>query len=317
MRDLSLIIPVYKNEASLPDLLAALRALNTQLQDRLEVVFVIDGSPDRCHEILRQQLPAQPFAATLVLLSRNFGSFAAVRAGLERARGRCFAVMAADLQEPPELAARMFELLQTEPVDVVVGVRSARDDPALQRWQASLFWAAYRRWVVPQMPPGGVDVFACNLVFRDALLVLEERRSSLIAQIFWLGFRRAELPYQRRARAHGESAWTWRKKVSYLADSVFAFTDLPIRGLLLTGSVGVLAATALGLLAVIGRLMGWIAVSGYTMTMVVILFFGALNLLSLGVVGSYAWRAYENTKQRPQALVLAVQHFAGGTEGAR
>ncbi len=317
MRDLSLIIPVYKNEASLPDLLAALRALNGQLQDRLEVVFVIDGSPDRCHEILRQQLPAQPFAATLVLLSRNFGSFAAVRAGLERARGRCFAVMAADLQEPPELAARMFELLQTEPVDVVVGVRSARDDPALQRWQASLFWAAYRRWVVPQMPPGGVDVFACNLVFRDALLVLEERRSSLIAQIFWLGFRRAELPYQRRARAHGESAWTWRKKVSYLADSVFAFTDLPIRGLLLTGSVGVLAATALGLLAVIGRLMGWIAVSGYTMTMVVILFFGALNLLSLGVVGSYAWRAYENTKQRPQALVLAVQHFAGGTEGAR
>lgn len=317
MRDLSLIIPVYKNEASLPDLLAALRALNGQLQDRLEVVFVIDGSPDRCHEILRQQLPVQPFAATLVLLSRNFGSFAAVRAGLERARGRCFAVMAADLQEPPELAARMFELLQTEPVDVVVGVRSARDDPALQRWQASLFWAAYRRWVVPQMPPGGVDVFACNLAFRDALLALEERRSSLIAQIFWLGFRRAELPYQRRARAHGESAWTWRKKVSYLADSVFAFTDLPIRGLLLAGSVGVLAATALGLLAVIGRLMGWIAVSGYTMTMVVILFFGALNLLSLGVVGSYAWRAYENTKQRPQALVLAVQHFAGGTEGAR
>ena len=317
MRDLSLIIPVYKNEASLSDLLAALRALNGQLQDRLEVVFVIDGSPDRCHEILHQQLPAQPFAATLVLLSRNFGSFAAVRAGLERARGRCFAVMAADLQEPPELAARMFELLQTEPVDVVVGVRSARDDPALQRWQASLFWAAYRRWVVPQMPPGGVDVFACNLAFRDALLALEERRSSLIAQIFWLGFRRAELPYQRRARAHGESAWTWRKKVSYLADSVFAFTDLPIRGLLLAGSVGVLVATALGLLAVIGRLMGWVAVSGYTMTMVVILFFGALNLLSLGVVGSYAWRAYENTKQRPQALVLAVQHFAGGTAGVQ
>ena len=310
---LSLVIPVYRNEGSIPELLAALKGLHQSLAGALEVVFVVDGSPDRCHQLLREQLPATGLQATLVLLTRNFGAFAAVRAGLERARGRCFAVMAADLQEPPELAARMFELLQTEPVDVVVGVRSARDDPALQRWQASLFWAAYRRWVVPQMPPGGVDVFACNLAFRDALLALEERRSSLIAQIFWLGFRRAELPYQRRARAHGESAWTWRKKVSYLADSVFAFTDLPIRGLLLAGSVGVLAATALGLLAVIGRLMGWIAVSGYTMTMVVILFFGALNLLSLGVVGSYAWRAYENTKQRPQALVLAVQHFPGGT----
>lgn len=310
MRDLSLIIPVYKNEASLPDLLTALAALNARLDDRLEVVFVIDGSPDRCHEILSQRLPAQPFAATLVLLTRNFGSFAAVRAGLAQATGRCFAVMAADLQEPPELVEQMFDTLQSQPVDVVVGVRSARDDPALQRWQADLFWAAYRRWVVPEMPPGGVDVFACNLVFRDALLALEERRSSLIAQIFWLGFRRAELPYQRRARAHGESAWTWRKKVSYLADSVFAFTDLPIRGLLLAGSAGVLVATVVGVLAVLGRLMGWIAVPGYAMTMVVILFFGALNLLSLGVVGSYAWRAYENTKQRPQAVMLTVRHFS-------
>lgn len=309
MRDLSLIIPVYRNEASLPDLLAALRDLDRQLGDRLEVVFVVDGSPDRCFEILRERLPVQPFSATLVLLSRNFGSFAAVRAGLAQATGRFFAVMAADLQEPPELVEQMFAALQSQPVDVVVGVRSARDDPALQRWQANLFWAAYRRWVVPEMPPGGVDVFACNQAFRAALLALEERRSSLIAQLFWLGFRRIELPYERRARAHGESAWTWRKKLSYLADSVFAFTDLPIRALLLAGSVGVLAASVVGLLAVLGRLMGWIAVPGYAMTMVAILFFGALNLLSLGIVGSYAWRAYENTKQRPQALVLSVQRF--------
>lgn len=315
MRDLSLIIPVYRNEASLPDLLAALRDLDRQLGDRLEVVFVVDGSPDRCFEILRERLPVQPFSATLVLLSRNFGSFAAVRAGLAQATGRFFAVMAADLQEPPELVEQMFAALQSQPVDVVVGVRSARDDPALQRWQANLFWAAYRRWVVPEMPPGGVDVFACNQAFRAALLALEERRSSLIAQLFWLGFRRIELPYERRARAHGESAWTWRKKLSYLADSVFAFTDLPIRALLLAGSAGVLVASVVGLLAVFGRLMGWIVVPGYAMTMVAILFFGALNLLSLGIVGSYAWRAYENTKQRPQALVLSVQRFAD--RGAR
>jgi len=315
MRDLSLVIPVYRNEASLPDLLAALHGLNRQLDDRLEVVFVVDGSPDRCFEVLRERLPVQPFAATLVLLSRNFGSFAAVRTGLAQATGRFFAVMAADLQEPPELAAQMFEMLQSHPVDVVVGVRTAREDPALQRWQANLFWAAYRRWVVPEMPPGGVDVFACNQAFRDALLALEERRSSLIAQIFWLGFRRAELPYARRARQHGESAWTWRKKLSYLADSVFAFTDLPIRALLLAGSAGVLVASVVGLLAVFGRLMGWIVVPGYAMTMVAILFFGALNLLSLGIVGSYAWRAYENTKQRPQALMLSVQRFAD--RGAR
>ena len=314
-RDLSLIIPVYKNEASLPDLLAALRALDESLNGRLEVVFVIDGSPDRCHELLREQLPGCPFASTLVLLSRNFGAFSAVRMGLAHARGEFFAVMAADLQEPPELVPKMFSVLQGD-TDVVVGVREGRKDPLLQRWQARLFWACYRRWIVPQMPPGGVDIFACNRAFRDALLGLEESRSSLIAQIFWLGFRRAEVPYQRQARQHGTSAWTWHKKVAYLADSVFSFTDLPIRWLLLVGTLGVLAALGLGATAVAGRLLGLIDVPGYAMTLVAILFFGALNLLSLGIVGAYAWRAYENTKQRPQAVALMVHQFPSSADQA-
>ena len=309
MRDLSVIVPVYKNEASIPDLLRALAALDGKLNGRLEVVFVVDGSPDRCHELLLAQLPDQPFAAKLVLLSRNFGAFAAVRMGLMHAAGSLFAVMAADLQEPPELIVQMFGVLSGGACDVVVGVRAARSDPLLQRWTARLFWSAYRRWVVPQMPAGGVDIFACNQSFRDALLALEESRSSLIAQIFWLGFRRAEVPYERQIRQHGSSAWTWKKKVSYLADSVFSFTDLPIRSLLWTGTLGVLTAVALGTVAVLGRMLGMIAVPGYAMTLVAILFFGALNLLSLGIVGAYAWRAYENTKHRPQAVALTIQHF--------
>ena len=312
MRELSLVVPVYKNESSLPALLQALNGLDDQLEGRLEVVFVVDGSPDRCYDMLCAALPGCRFAAKLILLSRNFGSFPAVRMGLAHASGRLFAVMAADLQEPPSLVVDMFNSLQTQDVDVVVGVRTERHDPLLQRWQASLFWSMYRRWVVPQMPPGGVDVFACNLAFRDALLGLEESRSSLIAQIFWLGFRRAELPYVRQAREHGQSAWTWRKKVSYLADSVFSFTDVPVRWLLLAGSLGVLAALALGTSAVAGKLLGWITVPGYVMTLLAVLFFGALNLLSLGIVGAYAWRAYENTKRRPQAVAMRVRSFKAG-----
>ena len=308
-RDLSLIIPVYKNEQALPELLAVLDTLDRSLAGRLEVVFVIDGSPDRCHELLREQLAAHPFAATLVLLSRNFGAFAAVRTGLAHATGQRFAVMAADLQEPPELVCQMYEALADGTADVVVGVRAARGDPWAQRVQAGLFWAFYRRWVVPQMPPGGVDIFACNRPFRDALLALEESRSSLIAQLFWLGFRRVEVSYERRPRQHGESAWSWQKKIAYLADSVFAFTDMPIRWLMLSGTLGLLAALVLGGTALFGRLSGLIHVPGYVMTLLAILFFGALNLLSLGVVGAYAWRAYENTKQRPQAVVLAVDRF--------
>lgn len=306
---LSLIIPVYKNEASIGALLQAVAALHRRLPAGLEAVFVVDGSPDNCYTLLRDQLPSQPYSARLVLLSRNFGSFAAIRAGLQHASGEHFAVMAADLQEPPELVLEMAEVLYADEADVVVGVRDGRHDPVLTSLAASLFWSFYRRYVVPEMPPGGVDIFACNKPFRDSLLALEERHSSLVAQVFWLGYRRKQVSYTRRVREHGKSAWTFRKKVNYLMDSVFAFTDLPIRLVLRVGVAGAVLSALVGLVVAVARLSGAIAVPGYAATMIAITFLGCLNLLGLGVVGSYAWRAYENTKQRPIAVPLSVEYF--------
>lgn len=306
---LSLIVPVYKNEASLPDLLRVVQELYRQRDGRMELVVVIDGSPDQSYEWLRAHLPGSGLPATLVLLSRNFGSFAAIREGLLRAQGSTFAVMAADLQEPPELVVQMQRCLESDEADVVVGVRERRDDPLLSRLPASIFWGLYRRFVVHEMPPGGVDIFGCNKEFRDQLLKLGESRSSLVAQLFWLGFRRREIGYVRRAREHGLSAWTLRKKLAYLSDSVFAFTDLPIRWLIRFGALGAMLAAIVGASAAIGRLLGWVQVPGYAMTILVIAFFGALNLLGLGIVGNYAWRAYENSKARPLAVTLREHRF--------
>ncbi len=306
---LTLVIPVYRNEASLPDLLDAVDGLNNELGGAFEVVFVVDGSPDRCYEILRDTLPSRAFRSQLLLLSRNFGSFAAIRAGLEAGQGEHFAVMAADLQEPPELVLDMARALSGGEVDVVVGVRESRADPLLSRLPAQAFWGLYRRYVVPEVPPGGVDVFGCSRAFRDTLLRLEESHSSLIAQIFWLGFRRKTLTYVRQARQHGKSAWTLRKKLNYLMDSVFAFTDLPIRLLIRGGGIGAFVAGLLGIAVAVARLIGDITVPGYAMTIIAIAFFGALNLLSLGIVGSYAWRSYENTKARPLNVVLEGHRF--------
>lgn len=308
---LTLVVPVYRNEAGLPDLLDAVEGLHAQLQGQLEAVFVVDGSPDRSYAILRDALPQRRFSSRLLLLTRNFGSFAAIRAGLDAGTGERFAVMAADLQEPPDLVLRMNAVLQDEPVDVVVGVREARADPWRERLPAQLFWRLYRRYVVPEMPPGGVDIFACNRTFRDTLLRLQESHSSLVAQIFWLGFRRYTVSYARQQRRHGRSGWTLRKKLDYLMDSVFAFTDLPIRLLLRTGALGMLTAAVFGVVVAVARAMGAIDVPGYAMTVIVVVFFGGLNLLSLGIVGSYAWRAYENSKQRPLAITLRSEAFAG------
>jgi len=306
---LKLVIPVYKNEDSIPDLLATVAGLHQQLDGELETIFVIDGSPDRCYELLRDALPSQPFRSKLALLSRNFGSFAAIRAGLELGESDRYAVMAADLQEPPELVLEMDKVLRSESVDIVVGTRESRNDPLSSRIPAQLFWWLYRKYVIHDVPPGGVDVFGCNRAFRDTLLKLDERHSSLIAQIFWLGFRRKLISYVRQPRQHGESAWTLRKKVNYLMDSVFAFTDLPIRLLIRVGGGTAVLAGLLGMVIAGGKLMGLISVPGYAMTTLTIIFLGAVNLFGLGIVGSYAWRAYENTKGRPHTIPMKVHHF--------
>jgi len=307
----SLIIPVYKNEESIPELVEVMTWLNTQLDGKLEAVFVVDGSPDKSAYLLQKLLPKQVFASNLLLLSRNFGSFSAIRTGLQAATGPYFAVMAADLQEPPELILDFFYSLDNDEADVVLGTRSTRRDPWLSRLISNIFWATYRKFVVPQVPSGGVDVFGCNLAFRDCLQSFEEANTSLVALIFWAGFRRKHVAYERRARKYGVSAWTFGKKFNYLMDSVFAFTDLPIKALLGLGTLGLLVSMIFAVVELIAHLSGHITVPGYVSTILVLLFFGALNMLGLGVAGSYAWRAYENTKHRPAAVIARKIGYRG------
>jgi hypothetical protein len=194
----------------------------------------------------------------------------------------------------------------------VVGTREARADPLSSRLAATLFWGLYRKIIQREIPPGGVDVFGCNRVFRDQLLRLGEANTSLVALLFWLGFRRRTIAYARRARPFGKSAWTFRRKLKYLSDSVFAFSDLPVRLLFYAGFTGLILYGCLGLIVLIAHATGAISVPGYAATVLIILFFGALNTFGLGLVGAYAWRAYENTKQRPSYLVLSSEIVARG-----
>ncbi|SRR5579871_4599006 len=310
----SIVIPVFRNAGSVPDLLAAIGKLSIDLNRQMEAVFVVDGSPDNSWELLETGTLDAPWPTQLLGHSRNFGSFAAIRSGLAAARGEYCAVMAADLQEPPELVLSFFKGLTAGECDVAIGMREGRGDPLIMRVASRLFWGLYRRTVIRDIPPGGVDIFACNRRFRDELLKLDESRSSLVALVFWLGFRRKFFPYQRRKRLHGSSAWTLAKKIEYMADSMFAFTDYPIRLLIKSGFLGVLAATLLAAVILAWKLAGLIEVPGYAATIIVVLFFGALNLLGLGIVGTYTWRAYENSKGRPLAIV--ARHIFNGKGGS-
>lgn len=307
----STVIPVYKNEESIPRLITELNKISDNLGEGYEVVFVVDGSPDRSFELLSEELKKASFSSQLVLHSRNFGSFAAIRTGLIHARGQYFGVMAADLQEPPALMMDFFKALEQDDGDVVIGTRDSRADPLSSRIASTVFWGLYKRLVVHDMPDGGVDVFGCNIKFRDELLKLNESRSSLVALIFWLGFKRKFISYSRLQRIEGKSSWTFRKKFDYMMDSIFAFTDYPIRLLTKIGLLGSIFSLFMGVVIFIANLLGFINVPGYTAIMLVVLFLGMLNLLGLGLVGTYAWRGYENTKQRPLSIVSFSTIYAG------
>jgi glycosyltransferase involved in cell wall biosynthesis len=303
----TLVVPLYKSEACIPSLLNAVDSLSADSGGRLQAVFVDDGSPDGGYGVLRAGLTGRAWAWKIVRHARNFGAFEAIRTGLAHADGNFIAVMAADLQEPPEVVQNFFQVLAAGRAQVVVGRRIARQDPFLTRLSSSAFWWLYRRFVNSAVPAGGVDVFGCTKQVAAMLTSLRETHSSLLGQLFWVGFQREFVDYSRQARAQGTSAWTLAKKLTYMADSVFAFTDLPLRLLTGVGCLGLLGCFVVGMITLLGRLAGWIHEPGYTPLILAMATSTASILLGLGIVGSYVWRTFENTKGRPVSIVAMVE----------
>lgn len=301
----SVVVPVYRNEASLPRVVERLIELASKLDGELEAVFVIDGSPDASLDAITQLLEDGRLRAQVLELSRNFGSFSAIRAGMRVGRGDFLAVMAADLQEPVEVVATFFELLEADECDIAFGARASREDNS---FSSRAFWWLYRKFVNPEIPKGGVDIFGCTRVVAQRIVSFPETHTSLIGLLFWVGFRRAFVPYDRVA-SDGTSGWTTGRRLRYLFDSVYAFTDLPIILLQVVGVVGLVGSVVGGTIVLGAWMLGAIDQPGYTPLMIVILASASAILIGLGVVGSYVWRGYENGKARPLEIVASHQTF--------
>jgi glycosyltransferase involved in cell wall biosynthesis len=305
----SVVVPVYGNEATLGAVLERLEKVAMRLDGLLEAVFVVDGSPDGSLLVLRRLLPEFRLPSQLIAHSRNFGSFAAIRTGMAAARGQFVATMAADLQEPPELLEDFFRHLASGEYDVAVGRRTARSDPGVSVLMSRAFWGLYRRTVHRDIPPGGVDMFACTRDVSGRLVALEESHSSLVGLLYWLGFRRVDVPYARVSRLDGKSGWSVRRKLRYFLDSVFSFTDVPVLILTGVGLAGGLLTVLTSVLVLVARLTGVIKQSGYTPLMLVVLLSTFTLLVALGIVGSYVWRTFENSKGRPGAVTMTHEVF--------
>ena len=303
---LSIVVPVYYNEMNLPDTVPQLLALEARLPGyELELVFVDDGSGDRSLAVLREFQRAHPDRIKVVKLTRNFGSMAAIQAGLAVTTGACVGMIAADLQDPPELFLDMVRHWERG-AKAVFAVRADREESATQKFLAGLYYALIRRFALPGYPAGGFDFFLVDRqVVRD-VGAIREKNTNLMSLIFWLGYAPVMIPYVRRSRARGVSRWTLAKKVKLFIDSFVAFSYVPIRllsalGLLVAASAFVYAAYVFYSWAVAG-----IPVKGYAPIVILLAFTAGVQMTMLGVLGEYLWRTLDETRRRPPYVVDEV-----------
>ena len=297
--DYSIIIPVYRNEDSIDALFDSLERIATVLGGSTEVIFINDASPDSSALVILRRMLSTPLSIRLIHHSRNFGSFAAIRTGFQVADGAYVGVISADLQEPPDLLISFFAKLKDSSTDIVFGSRNTRNDPKLSTFFSNTYWSFYRKYVNSDIPKNGVDVFACTNQVTKVLNSLKETNTSLIGMLFWIGFKREFQEYDRMARPFGKSSWTFRNKFQYMSNSVYAFSDLPIRIIRRIGFFGTSFSLMLSFFLSMASLNGQINVPGYAPIMIAILFGNSAVLIALGILGSYLWRTYENSQGRP------------------
>jgi glycosyltransferase involved in cell wall biosynthesis len=303
----SIVVPVYHNAASLPDLLAAFQALaDRNRTDPFEFVFVDDGSKDNSFAVLHELAYSEP-RLRVVKLSRNFGSNAAILAGLDQAKGDVVAAIAADLQDPPELIDAMLDHWR-QGRKVVLAAREGRDDPFLTSLLANTFYKLFRRYALPSMPRHGFDFFLIDRQVCDLIKNIKESNAYIMGLILWLGFDPIVVPYHRRAREkkYGRSMWTLARKLKYFADSFVAFSYVPIRAATLTGLTLSLLGVGYAAWVIFARLFLDLKAEGWASLMVVILVVSGVQMLMMGILGEYLWRNLEETRRRPRFVIERV-----------
>ena len=296
--DLSVVVPMYDEEAVIPLFAARLRPVLDDLGRRYEVVVVDDGSRDTTPALLEKARRDWP-QLRVIRLRANSGHQAALSAGLQRARGAWVATIDADLQDPPETLAQMIAEAETVGVDVVYGVRSDRSsDSAFKRFTAGLYYRMIRRLVGHHVPADAGDFRLMSRATVDAVNRLPEQNRVLRLVVPALGFPSAQVPYVRDERAAGTTKYPLSRMVRLTVDSLTGFSIAPLRLATWFGLGGALVTAILLAFAVIAFLSGH-TVPGWTSTFVAVASVGAVQLLCLGLLGEYVGRLYTQLQGRP------------------
>jgi dolichol-phosphate mannosyltransferase len=317
MKIFSVVVPVYYNEPNLAETIPQLLSLAESLPDyALELVFVDDGSGDNSLNILLDFQSRYPEIIKVIKLTHNFGSMAAIQAGFTVATGDCVGMIAADLQDPPDLFIEMVQHWE-QGNKAVFAVRQDREESALQVLLSNSYYALIRRFAIHNYPIGGFDFFLVDRQVIDEINRIREKNTNIMTLIFWLGFEPIIIPYIRRSRKKGKSRWTLGKKIKLFVDTFVAFSYFPIRILSIMGFSVAFLAVLYGMYIFIYWLFFGIEVMGWVPTMIVLTFTSGLQMTMLGILGEYLWRALDEIRKRPPYVIDQIFDASGKHNGEK
>lgn len=300
---LSIVLPSYNEEQNISNTAEVLSALLEKEQIEYELVFISDGSSDGTYREIRKAAAGNPRIKG-AQFSRNFGKEASIFAGLELACGDAVIVMDCDLQHPPEVIPKMWKLWQ-EGYEVVEGMKRTRGRESLgHKLSAGLFYKIMSRLIRMDMNASS-DYKLLDRKVVDVLLELPEKNTFFRALTFWAGFETTSVEYEVQERAYGQSKWSVISLMRYAVTNATSFSTLPLQLVTVMGVVSILFSVILAAQTLVKYMMGT-AVEGFTTVILLVLIIGGFIMVSLGIIGHYLARIYEEVKGRPKFIISRV-----------
>jgi dolichol-phosphate mannosyltransferase len=306
--DYSIVVPVYCNEGCLAPLFRSLSAevLRANPERAGEIIFVDDGSEDGSLAELQRIRGESPSNVTIIKLTRNFGQGNALIAGYEQARGDCVVTISADGQEPPSLINDMLRGFFDEHHEIVIGIRSGRDESIYRRITSRLYFSTMRALTFKSMPRGGFDVWLMGRRALAAFLRQSDMNPSFQWRVLWMGFQPKFVTYHRRARITGVSRYTFAKKLTAVLDGVLSYSVVPIRAIWISGSALSLIGLGDAVFLLVDRLVRAHPVAPWAPVVAVVLVVGGLQMAVVGMVGEYVWRTLRQVRAGDLYLIDAI-----------
>lgn len=299
---ISIIIPTYNEEDNLSELHHRLSGIAKKIKKHdFEIIFVDDCSSDKTPDIL-EKIESTDNRVKIIRFSRNCGSHAAVMAGLDFCKGNVAIMLAADLQDPPEIIPQL--LLEWEKgFKVVWGVRDKREgENFFTLFCSRIYYFLMNRLTDVTQQSAGADVFLIDRMVIEAIKKSPEKNTSVYMLIAWLGFSQINIKYIKEIRHAGISKWTTSKRLKLFFDSLISFSYVPMRFMSFMGLISAFLGLLYSLVVFINALKG-LPVQGWSSLMIVMLLLGGFQMIMLGLLGEYLWRTYDETRGRPRYVI--------------